>query len=202
MDTLHFKLDSPQIAAQIYYLNATEGGRKTPIQSGYRGQFHIRSSDWDAVQEFIGTAICNPGETVNVYIKFATAHKIIPMTEGSAFEIREGKRVIGRGVITSIIDKSILQTSSGRELYKHIDDVAWNYWDPIGVNTFEEARDEYYSYLPHIFRLILNNANKETIAKYLYKVETENMGLFGNYEKCLLSADKFLASNNQTQSTG
>ena len=33
-------------------------------------------------------------------------------------------------------------------LYKRIDEILWEDWDPIGVNDVEEARDEYQSYLP------------------------------------------------------
>ncbi|HEY0667388.1 MAG TPA: hypothetical protein VGD22_04375 [Sphingobacteriaceae bacterium] len=71
-----------------------------------------------------------------------------------------------------------------------MDDILWLDWDPIGVNEYEEARDEYYSYLPEVFRLKIENAEKETIAQYLYRIETQNMGLFGDIENCRRVADK------------
>jgi hypothetical protein len=79
------------------------------------------------------------------------------------------------------------------KLYKFIDELLWNEWDPIGVNEYKEARDEYYAYIPDIFRLKNENADKETIAQYLFRVETERMGLPGNVENCRRVAEKIIA---------
>jgi hypothetical protein len=196
METPHFHIDHPHIAAEVYYLSAKEGGRNSPVYSGYRGQFHIRNSDWDAVQEFIDKEICQPGETANAYLKFATVHNIIPMAIGTPFQIREGATVVGRGIITVIIDKVISEASSIKTLYNEIDKITWNHWDPIGVNEYEEARDEYYSYLPKILRLLLSGAARNTIADSLFKIETKNMGLMGNYDNCLAVADRLIAVSN------
>ena len=40
------------------------------------------------------------------------------------------------------------------ELYRRVDEVLHYLWDPIGVAGAPEARDEYYSYLPHVFSLL------------------------------------------------
>lgn len=50
-------------------------------------------------------------------------------------------------------------------------------WDPIGVAGIPEARDEYYSYLPHVFSLLVNPSKEGDIADYLLKIEGESMGL-------------------------
>jgi hypothetical protein len=84
-------------------------------------------------------------------------------------------------------------TQEQRALYKTLDEILWTEWDPIGVNEIEEARDEYYDYLPEIFKLKLNNADRETIAEYLFKVETEHMGLFASIENCRKVADKIIS---------
>ena len=196
MQTSKFKIDSPHIAADLYYLPSNKGGRQTPVFSGYRGQFYFNNSDWDAIQEFVDKDFCNPGESVKAYIKFATLHDIIPLAVGTTFKIREGNIDVATGVVTVLIDKSILQSSGRRKLYRHIDQIAWNDWDPIGVNEFEEARDEYYSYLPNILSLVLKNANREMIAQYLYNAETQSMGLPGNYEACLRVAEKILQTEH------
>ena len=75
-------------------------------------------------------------------------------------------------------------------LYKKIDEILWFEWDPIGVNVYEEARDEHDSYLPQIFSLKIHGANKGTIAALLFKIETETMGLVGNIEHCREIAGK------------
>jgi hypothetical protein len=34
-----------------------------------------------------------------------------------------------------------------KKIYNQIDEILWKDWDPIGVNDFEDARDEYSSLL-------------------------------------------------------
>lgn len=76
-------------------------------------------------------------------------------------------------------------------LYKKIDDILWFDWDPIGVND-TAPRDEYQSYIVEIFGLVKSKAERQEIAKRLFKLETEHMGLEGKMERCLLVADKIL----------
>lgn len=58
-------------------------------------------------------------------------------------------------------------------------------------------RDEYQSYTPQIFGLVKSNTDRMLIAKALFKIETDNMGLAGNIEKCLKTADKILAIDKE-----
>ena len=50
-------------------------------------------------------------------------------------------------------------------------------WDPIGVSGIEEARDEYYGYLPEVFHLVIEGAPSPRIAADLLSVATDRMGL-------------------------
>jgi hypothetical protein len=86
-------------------------------------------------------------------------------------------------------------TSEQKKLYKLIDEILWNDWDPIGINDTEEARDEYQSYTPQIFSFRINNSDIETIAQHLYNIETERMGLFGGLQKCRQVAEKIIATS-------
>jgi len=80
------------------------------------------------------------------------------------------------------------------KLYKSIDEILWNDWDPIGVNDFgEDARDEYYGYLPEVYQLKINGATKTEIAKYLDLVVTNRMGMSSNMEHSLNIAEKIVA---------
>jgi hypothetical protein len=63
------------------------------------------------------------------------------------------------------------------ELYKRIDEILWNDWDPIGVSGSSDGRDEYYAYLPHVFRMALKNTAPSSIAEYLNNVAANRMGL-------------------------
>jgi hypothetical protein len=87
-------------------------------------------------------------------------------------------------------------TNEQKQLYKRIDEILWNDWDPIGVNDIENVRDEYQSYTPHIFSLTIQGADKTQIAEHLYKIETINMGLSGNMQHCENIAQKILEAKN------
>jgi hypothetical protein len=83
-------------------------------------------------------------------------------------------------------------TSEQKQLYKRIDEILWNDWDPIGVNDNENVRDEYQSYTPHVFSLTIQGADKTKIAEHLYKIETIDMGVSGNMQHCEKIAQKIL----------
>ena len=74
-------------------------------------------------------------------------------------------------------------------LYKEIDQILWEDWDPIGIND-DAARDEYQGYTPIILKLVKSKSHTTKIAEKLYEIETEIIGVPGNYEKCLKVAGK------------
>jgi hypothetical protein len=53
-------------------------------------------------------------------------------------------------------------------------------WDPIGVSDIPEADDEYDSYVPAIYKLLLERAPAQEVFDYLWWAETEHMCLSGN----------------------
>ena len=53
------------------------------------------------------------------------------------------------------------------ELYRRVDEVLHYLWDPIGVAGTPWARDEYYSHLPQIFRLVKEGATSKEMARHL-----------------------------------
>lgn len=71
------------------------------------------------------------------------------------------------------------------ELYRRVDEVLHYIWDPIGVSGEPRARDEYYSYLPGIFKLIKDGAASEVIAQHLMDIVTNRMGLHGTIKGAL-----------------
>jgi hypothetical protein len=87
-------------------------------------------------------------------------------------------------------------TTQQKQLYKRIDEILWNDWDPIGINDDEIARDEYQTYVPHILLLTMQDADKIKIAGYLHKVETINMGLSGNMQRCREVAQKIIEAKS------
>ena len=81
-----------------------------------------------------------------------------------------------------------------KKLYQEIDEILWNDWDPIGVNDIA-PRDEYQSYTPIIFSLKRKGVNEEEIAKELYEIEKETIGLARNLENCRIVARKIIELN-------
>ena len=73
--------------------------------------------------------------------------------------------------------------SQQMELYRATDEVLHYIWDPIGVSDAPNARDEYWSYLPKVFQMLIDQSLEEEVANYLIKIETERMGLEGNRER-------------------
>jgi len=71
------------------------------------------------------------------------------------------------------------------KLYRQTDEILHYMWDPIGVAGIAQARDEYHSYLPQVFQLVLKNELKEKIATYLLGIQKNSMGLSPNREAAL-----------------
>jgi len=69
------------------------------------------------------------------------------------------------------------------ELYRATDEVLHNLWDPIGISEFPKARDEYWSYLPKVFKMLNDDNSDKAIVDYLLRIESKGMGLKPNKEK-------------------
>lgn len=68
------------------------------------------------------------------------------------------------------------------ELYRATDEVLHYIWDPIGVSDAPNARDEYWGYLPQVFKMLIDQSSEDKIVDYLIKIEAERMGLNPNKE--------------------
>ena len=76
-------------------------------------------------------------------------------------------------------------STSEKGLYRRVDEILFYLWDPIGVCDIPMARDEYHSYLPQVFNLLLNDSKEHEVSAYLIKVETGSMGMPANDKKAL-----------------
>ncbi|MCT4663669.1 MAG: hypothetical protein N4A45_00380 [Flavobacteriales bacterium] len=113
MSNEKFKLPNPELEGEIYYLTEQEGGRKSNIHTGYRGQFFYDNKNWDASQEFIDKEVCKPGEMINVRLQTTSPDLHAgQFFIGKSFEIREGAKTVGFGKITKILKQN------------------FKYWDP------------------------------------------------------------------------
>jgi elongation factor Tu len=99
-----------RFAATLHLLSAAEGGRPTPVRSGYSPQFYVRTTDVSGVLDFGGrrdsggaaaVASAMPGETMQVTVALG---KPVALDVGQTFAIREGSRTVGAGTVTALLD--------------------------------------------------------------------------------------------------
>lgn len=87
---------------EIYVLTKEEGGRHTPIFSGYRPQFYFRTTDVTGTITLPeGVEMVMPGDRVTVVGELITP---IAMEKQLRFAIREGGRTVSAGVVSEIIE--------------------------------------------------------------------------------------------------
>jgi elongation factor Tu len=86
--------------ASVYVLSHEEGGRHTPIFSGYRPQLFLRTTDvTGTVMLPEGVEMALPGDGVTMTVELPP----VPVDEGQRFAIREGGRTVGSGVVTKVL---------------------------------------------------------------------------------------------------
>lgn len=104
------------VEAIVTMLGTEQGGRRTAVASGYRGQFFYNSLDWDAIHVFPDIEQVYPGSTSLALLWFASpgVHwgKVYA---GMPFLIREGSRIVGYGAISRIVD---LERSAAKDILR------------------------------------------------------------------------------------
>jgi len=90
-------LEQRDIQANVTLLRTEEGGLHGPAQSYYfRRQVYF---------EFIAAEWAFPGQTVPTYVSFLSPQcHVGRLTAGKEFLVRQGQQVIGRGVVTAILN--------------------------------------------------------------------------------------------------
>ncbi len=90
-----------EFEADAYILSKDEGGRHTPIFTGYKPQFYVRTTDVTGdVTLPEGTEMVMPGDNTNLQVKLIQP---VAIEKGLRFAIREGGKTVGAGVVTKII---------------------------------------------------------------------------------------------------
>ena len=94
MSTVH------TIAAKIYFLSPEEGGRQTPIFSGYRPALYFGERQTDGTIMLTSGGCAIPGTECEVVIRLLhPEHLGDALKPMATFEAREGSRVVGRGQV-------------------------------------------------------------------------------------------------------
>ncbi len=90
-----------KFVGQVYVLKKEEGGRHTPFFNNYRPQFYFRTTDVTGVITLpADKEMCMPGDNVEISVELITP---IAIEEGLRFDIREGGRTVGSGVVVKTL---------------------------------------------------------------------------------------------------
>ena len=90
-----------RFAATVHLLSAAEGGRHTPISTGYRPQFYVRTTSVVGEVDLGGTASAAPGDSVAMTVALG---RPVALDAGLGFAIREGGKTVGAGTVTALLD--------------------------------------------------------------------------------------------------
>ncbi|CAM5513586.1 Elongation factor Tu OS=Streptomyces tendae OX=1932 GN=tuf PE=3 SV=1 [Streptomyces tendae] len=88
-----------RFTARVYVLSTREGGRSTPLTTGYRPQFYIRTADVVGDVDLGEAAVARPGDTVTMTVELG---REVPLETGLGFAIREGGRTVGAGTVIAV----------------------------------------------------------------------------------------------------
>ncbi|MFF8959920.1 elongation factor Tu [Streptomyces sp. NPDC014894] len=92
-----------RFTARVQLLSAREGGRTTPISTGYRPQFYLRTADVVGGVDLGERAVARPGETVAMTVELG---RDVPLEPGLGFAVREGGRTVGAGSVTALLPEA------------------------------------------------------------------------------------------------
>jgi elongation factor Tu len=91
-----------KFTAEIYVLGKDEGGRHTPIFTGYKPQFYFRTTDVTGELKLAeGVEMIMPGDNAKITVELITP---VAMDKGLRFAIREGGQTVGAGSIIEVLE--------------------------------------------------------------------------------------------------
>lgn len=96
----------PDFEAEIYALPTENGGRKSPMLSGYRPNHYFGLPDElnDAQHDYPERGKIAPGEKGIALVRLLDPERQKGrLFEGMEFTVQEGNRVVGRGKIVKIL---------------------------------------------------------------------------------------------------
>jgi elongation factor Tu len=90
-----------RFTAAVELLSEREGGRHTPIGTGYRPQFFVRTTSVVGEVDLGRPGTAAPGELLELTV---TLGRPVALDTGLGFAIREGGRTVGAGTVTALLD--------------------------------------------------------------------------------------------------
>jgi translation elongation factor EF-Tu-like GTPase len=104
----------PHIEAEVRFLTTAEGGRMGGIATGYPPNHDMGHPDHrlnSGRHDYPGREWVNLGETVIANITFVVPHcQHGHLHEGLEFKIQEGSKIVGHGVVRTVLDPKMRKT--------------------------------------------------------------------------------------------
>ena len=102
----------PDLEAEVYLLTEAEGGRRTPITSGYRPDHNFERDEPVAlncaIHEYPNGDLFNPGETARALLwLLAPDLNASRLYEGMKFTAQEGSRIVARCRIIRVLNPEL-----------------------------------------------------------------------------------------------
>lgn len=88
-----------RFTARARLLTAAEGGRRTPVRTGFRARFHLRTAEVTGEIGLGPRGSAGPGGSAALTVGL---DRPLPVRAGLPFAIREGGRTIGTGTVTAV----------------------------------------------------------------------------------------------------
>lgn len=110
LDYYNIEFNKVDFIADLRYLTAEQGGRKTPAKSGYRPhvKFDFDEMQTSGQQIFVNKDWVHPGENVKAKIKILSPdHFAHTLSEGMNFKFMEGSTIIGTGKIEYMVNERL-----------------------------------------------------------------------------------------------
>ena len=83
-----------------------------------------------------------------------------------------------------------MMDDSNPSLFNRVREALLMDWDPIVIQDFPEAHDEYDSYVPGLCELLMRKDPSGRVFSYLWKLETDHMGLRGDPSRTQAFAER------------
>ncbi|WP_448096862.1 hypothetical protein [Luteibacter yeojuensis] len=83
------------------------------------------------------------------------------------------------GIEQTVIDEKISRCRTA-QIQRAIREVLLKEWDPIGIQAFDEAKDEYDGYVPDVHHILMSGGQLDDLGDFLRWAEVTYMGLIAS----------------------
>jgi hypothetical protein len=91
-----------------------------------------------------------------------------------------------------------MMNGSKPNLFNRVREALLMDWDPIGIQDFPGAHDEYDSYVPELCELLMRKEPIDTVVSYLWQLETCHMGLRGDRSRTHAFAERLISMETES----